>query len=239
MRVDINLASRPYEDSGPLWVRWGGALAGLSLLTLILLYSALSGWADARKDHGLIEQRQQQIAARDLQKAKAEETLNLPANRGTRDRAEFLNDLFLRKAFSWTRVFEDLERVMPARLHVVSIHPDKATDNQLKIKLVVAGESRDRALELVRKMEGSQRFQQTQIEQESTQAGQTPGDNVQFDISALYVPDFGDTDKANGDKTSNDKAGTDQTKNDKTKNDKADTAQGKPGKNTMDKKGTH
>jgi type IV pilus assembly protein PilN len=211
MRVDINLATRPYEDSGPLWLRWGGALAALSLFTLILLYSALSGWAAARKDHGLIEQRQQQIAARDLQKAKAEETLNLPANRGTRDRAEFLNDLFLRKAFSWTKVFEDLERVMPPRLHVVSIHPDKASDNQLKIKLVVAGESRDRALELVRKMEGSQRFRQTQIEQESTQAGQTPGDNVQFDISALYVPDFADTDKADKDKPGMDKTGTAKT----------------------------
>jgi len=211
MRVDINLATRPYEDSGPLWLRWGGALAALSLFTLILLYSALSGWAAARKDHGLIEQRQQQIAARDLQKAKAEETLNLPANRGTRDRAEFLNDLFLRKAFSWTKVFEDLERVMPPRLHVVSIHPDKSSDNQLKIKLVVAGESRDRALELVRKMEGSQRFRQTQIEQESTQAGQTPGDNVQFDISALYVPDFADTDKADKDKPDMDKTGTAKT----------------------------
>jgi len=195
MRVDINLASRPYEDSGPLWARWGGALAALALFTLILLYSGLSGWAAARKDRGLIEQRQEQIAARDQQKAKAEETLNLPANRGTRDRAQFLNDLFLRKAFSWTKVFEDLERVMPPRLHVVSIHPDKASDNQLKIKLVVAGESRDRALELVRKMESSQRFQQTQIDQESTQPGQTPGDNVQFDITALYVPDLGDTDQ--------------------------------------------
>ena len=211
MRVDINLATRPYEDSRPLWLRWGGALAALSLFTLILLYSALSGWAAARKDHGLIEQRQQQIAARDLQKAKAEETLNLPANRGTRDRAEFLNDLFLRKAFSWTKVFEDLERVMPPRLHVVSIHPDKAADNQLKIKLVVAGESRDRALELVRKMEGSQRFRQTQIEQESTQAGQTPGDNVQFDISALYVPDFADADKADKDKPDMDKTGMAKT----------------------------
>jgi type IV pilus assembly protein PilN len=211
MRVDINLATRPYEDSGPLWLRWGGALAALGIFTLILLYSALSGWAAARKDHVLIEQREQQIAARDLQKAKAEATLNLPANRGTRDRAEFLNDLFLRKAFSWTKVFEDLERVMPPRLHVVSIHPDKASDNQLKIKLVVAGESRDRALELVRKMEGSQRFRQTQIEQESTQAGQTPGDNVQFDISALYVPDFADTDNADKDKPDMDKTGTAKT----------------------------
>lgn len=194
MRVDINLASHPYEDAGPLWLRWGGAMAVLALLTLILLYSAFSGWLSARKDRGLIEQREQQIAARDRQKAKAEETLNLAANRGTRDRAQFLNDLFQRKAFSWTRAFEDLERVMPARLHVVSIHPEKA-DNQLQIKLVVAGESRDRALELVRKMENSQRFQQIQIEQESNQTGQTPGDNMQMSISALYVPEFAEADK--------------------------------------------
>ena len=190
MRVDINLASHPYEDSGPLWMRWGGALIAVALLTLILLYSALSGWAAASKDRSLIEQREQQIAARDQQKIEAEQTLNLPANRGTRDRAQFLNDLFLRKAFSWTKLFEDLERVMPPRLHVVSIRPERSSDNQLQIKLVVAGESRDRALELVRKMEGSQRFQQTQIEQESSVAGQVPGDNVQFNISTSYIPDF-------------------------------------------------
>jgi len=194
MRIDINLASHPYEDAGPLWLRWGGALAAVAVLTLILLYSALSGWASARSDRNLIEQREQQIAARDQQKVKAEETLNLPANRGTRDRAQFLNDLFLRKAFSWTKLFEDMERVMPPRLHVVSIRPERTLDNQLEIKIVVAGASRDRAIELVKKMETSQRFQQTQIEQESSGTGQTPGDNVQFDISTMYVPDI-DTEK--------------------------------------------
>jgi type IV pilus assembly protein PilN len=198
MRIDINLASRPYEDAGPLWLRWGGALAGLGLLTLILLYMALSGFLLARKDRSLIQQREEQIAARDQQKAQAEEILSLPANRGTRDRAQFLNDLFQRKSFSWTKVFSDLERVMPPRLHVVSIQPVKGTDNQLQIKLVVAGESRDRAIDLVRKMEGSQRFQQTQIEAESSQTTSIPGDNVRFDISALYIPETAE-DKKGGD----------------------------------------
>jgi len=195
MRVDINLASHPYEDSGSLWFRWGGAVAVLGLFTLILLYSTLAGWAAARKDRSLIAQREEQIAVRDQEKARAEAVLNLPENRATRDRSQFLNDLFLRKAFSWTKVFEDLERVMPARLHLVSIQPAMAPGNQLAIKMVVAGESRERALELVRKMESSQRFQQTQIEQEQSQTGITPGDNVQFDISAVYVPELADADK--------------------------------------------
>jgi len=190
MRVDINLATRPYEDPGSLWMRWGGALAVLGLLTLVLLYSVLAGWLGARKDRSLIAQREEQIAARDQEKAKAEAILNLPENRSTRDRSQFLNDLFRRKAFSWTQVFEDLERLMPARLHLVSIQPAMTPRDQLEIKMVVAGESRERALELVRKMESSQHFQQTQIQQESSVRGQVAGDNVQFDISAVYVPEL-------------------------------------------------
>jgi type IV pilus assembly protein PilN len=190
MRVEINLATQVYRDSGPVWLRWGGALAALALFTLILLYSVLSGWSAARKDRSLMAQREQQIADREREKTKAEATLNLPENRSLRDRSQYLNELFQRKAFSWTKVFEELERVMPARLHVVSIQPAMAPDNQLEIKLVVAGESRERAQELVRKMEGSARFRQTHIEQESAQQGQAPGDSVQFNISALYVPEM-------------------------------------------------
>jgi hypothetical protein len=64
-----------------------------------------------------------------------------------------------------------------------------SADNGLEIKLVVAGDSREQALDLVRKMEGSKRFKQTQIESERSEATATSnGDRVQFDISALYVP---------------------------------------------------
>ena len=189
MRVDINLASQPYQDARRFWLRWGGALAALGLLTLILLYSALTGWVSARKDRDLIRQREAQIAARDQEKAQAEALLSRPENRSTRDRSQFLNDQFQRKSFSWTKVFEDLERVMPPRLHVVSIRPEMGSDAGLNIKLVVAGESRERALDLVRKMEASQRFQQTRIDQERSELGQAAGDNVQFDISAVYVPE--------------------------------------------------
>jgi type IV pilus assembly protein PilN len=195
MRVDINLATQPYQDARQFWLRWGGALVALGLLTLILVYSALTGWVSARKDRDLIRQREAQIAARAQEKTQAEALLNRAENRSTRDRSQFLNELFQRKAFSWTKVFEDLERVMPPRLHVVSIRPEMGSEAELNIKLVVAGESRERALDLVRKMEASQRFQQTRIDQERTESGQAPGDNVQFDINAVYVPEGQSTSK--------------------------------------------
>ena len=198
MRIDINLATRPYEDSRRFWTYWGTGLALLALLTLLLGYLAVSGLLQASRERAKMADLQRQLAAYDAEKSNAEAMLSRPENRVVRDRSRFLNDLFLRKAFSWTKVFEDLERVMPAHLHVVSIHPDMSKDNNLEIKLIVAGESREQALDLVRKMEGSKRFKQTQIESERSETEPSNGDRVHFDISALYIPSAEATEASGG-----------------------------------------
>jgi hypothetical protein len=189
MRLDINLATHPYEDPGGFWLRWGGALAGLFILTVVLVYSAAAGWHTASGDRALIRAREQQIADREREQQNAQTLLNRPENQAVRDRSQFLNDAFERKGFSWTKVFEDLEQVMPARLHVVSIHPETSPDHPLALTLMVAGESQERALELMRNMENSRHFRQTQVLGVVNATSSVPGDNVQFNISSLYVPE--------------------------------------------------
>jgi hypothetical protein len=188
MRLDINLATRPYEDARQFWLRWGSGLAALGILTLALLALTASGWYNARMDRKKINDLKAQIAERDKERADAEAVLGRPENRAIRDKSHYLNFLIARKAFSWTKAFEDLEKVMPARLHLVSIKPELNEENQLAIKMEVGGDSRDHALELVRRMETSTRFRQTRIDQEIQQNGQPNGDTVKFDITALYSP---------------------------------------------------
>src|SRR5215469_1337712 len=166
MRIDINLASQPYQDSRQFWMYWGTGLALLVLTTALLLYLAVTGFMRAGQDREQMASLQAKIRSFDQEQSQAEAILNQPQNRTMREQSRFLNDLFQRKAFSWTRVFEDLEQVMPAHLHVVSIHPDVKADNDAEIKLTVGGDSRDQALDLVKKMEGSKRFKQTRIETE-------------------------------------------------------------------------
>ena len=135
MRLDINLASQPYEDARQFWMRWGTALVAVSVLTLVLLTITVTGWFAARRDHAKIAQLRASIAQRDAKRQQAEQFLARPENRSTRDQSQFLNELIERKSFSWTRVLEDLEKVMPARVHLVSIHPELDDDNQLKLKM--------------------------------------------------------------------------------------------------------
>lgn len=187
MRLDINLATRRYEDARQFWILWGTALGALGILTLFLLATTISGWYDARLDHRRISELRQKIAERDQERADAEALLGRPENRTIRDKSQYLNELIARKAFSWTRAFEDLERVMPPRIHLVSIQPELNADNQLAIKMVVAGDSPDRAIELVRRMEASQHFRETRIGSQNNNAQQS-GDSVEFEITAFYVP---------------------------------------------------
>src|SRR5215475_5179525 len=190
MRLDINLATHRYEDAGQFWIRWGAGLGLLAIGTLALLAITISGFIDAHSDHKKIADLQAKIAERDEERTRAETLLNQPQNRSMRDRSQYLNELITRKAFSWTKAFMDLEKVMPPKVHVVSIAPELNEDNQLAIKMVVAGESSDRAIELVRRMEGSQHFRETRIDSQQTnpQGPGQGGDVVNTVISALYVP---------------------------------------------------
>jgi type IV pilus assembly protein PilN len=188
MRIDINLASQPYEDARQFWLRWGTALAAVAVLTLALLAGTVTGWLNARRDRAKIADLRTRIAQRDETRRQPEDFLNRPENRATRDASQLINELIERKAFSWTRVLEDLEKVMPARTHLVSIRPELDEDNQLALKMVVAGDSRERGIELERRMEESRHFARTRISDERYQQTNT-GDNAQMDIVAIYVPE--------------------------------------------------
>ena len=188
MRIDINLATRPYEDSRQFWTYWGTGLALLALTTALLVFMAVTGYVRAGHDRQQIAKLEAEIAKYDQEKTAAEAILNQPQNRELREQSQFLNQLFERKAFSWTRVFEDLEQVMPAHLHLISIHPESA-DNGVQIKLIVGGDSQVQALDLVRKMENSKHFKQTRIDSVGFASDQSPtNDRVTFAIEAAYTP---------------------------------------------------
>ena len=191
MRLDINLATRPYEDAREFWTRWGLGVGLLGLLTLLLLGLAVRGWTNAGRDRHNIAQLQDQIAERDHERATAQAFLDMSVNRSTRDQSQFLNGLIQRKAFSWTRVFEDLERVMPVNLHVVSLRPELNEQNQMQLDMKVAGDTRAAAVELVHRMEGSRYFQGAQLVSES-QGGSETGSGVVASVVSIYVPDLTD-----------------------------------------------
>ena len=196
MRININLASNPYEAAQEYTRRMGLLVAGLAVLTVGLLGYILYQRSHTRDIDRQITAARQEIAGLDAEKAKAQATLNQPQNRLIADQSQFLNNMFVRKALSWTRVFTEMERLMPPNIHVVSMKPEFNRDNQLVLHVMVATSVRDKAVELVKSMEKSPHFHSPQVAAETTLAESAAGGNIQFDIAAVYVPFVDDSDAA-------------------------------------------
>ncbi len=186
MRTRINLATQPYEDARRFYLQRGGLLLLLAVIAAVLVSLGVRSYHASRDIARKVAQERRQIAEIDRERAAAEAILNRPENRDVRDRSRFLNALIVRKAFSWTQVFSDLEKIVPPRVRIVSIRPDVNTSNQLEIHLEAIGDSREKAIELVRRMEESPTFREPQVRVERPETGPAPG--VAFTIVAQYVP---------------------------------------------------
>lgn len=189
MRFEINLASQPYENVRRFLLAWGLVLALAVVFTGALIYVAAASLRTSYHTRRLIASERQKLEHLEEQEKADLAVLNRPENRDVRDKSRLINSLIRRKQFSWTLIFSDLERIMPSRLHVVSIRPQLDVDNQLEVRLLVAGESREKAIELVQKMEQSKSFRRAQVLSESNRLEGGLGEAVQFEISALYVPE--------------------------------------------------
>ena len=210
MRININLASNPYEAAREYTRRMGLLVGGLAVLALALLGYILYQRSRTRDIDWKIATARQELAGLDMEKAQAQATLNQPQNREVVDQSQFLNKLFARKALSWTKVFTEMERLMPPNIHVVSMKPEFNHDDQLVLHVVVATPSRDNAVELVKRMEKSPHFHSAQVEAENTLgegASGPAGGNIQFDIAAVYVP-FADDSDSTTEETPDKKTGT-------------------------------
>jgi hypothetical protein len=160
----------------------------LALLTIGLCWYTVRAWRQTRSARGQVAQVQSEIEKLDRQREAGIALLNQPQNRDVANQAAFLNALIARRSFSWTQLFMELEQIMPSRLHVTSIAPTLNKSNQIEIHMLVGGDARDQALELVRRLEDSHSFRQPALRAETFGQNSPSGDRVQFDISLVYVP---------------------------------------------------
>ena len=211
MRVSVNLATRPFIELRPLFAR-----LRLAMIALVVVALGLGVWlhflnAEAQVAQAKMDALKAKTMAFQQEKQRNEARMHQPQNMAVLQRSQFLNDVFARKSFSWTAVMMDLEKVLPPGVQVTSIEPSITKEGDVNIRLRVSGD-RDRAVELVRNLETSQRFLSPRLANEAaqTQEGSSRGAGapqvapgaVEFDILSGYNPLTPKVEKAATDKDS-------------------------------------
>src|ERR1700722_7414772 len=113
MRIPINLASEPFRHDRPMLVASGACAVVLTALLGLMVFLIFSGRARARDNRVGVAQLSAQLDAASLEQVQIAQTLRQPANAEVFQRSLLLNALVERKSISWTRIFADLESVMP------------------------------------------------------------------------------------------------------------------------------
>jgi type IV pilus assembly protein PilN len=185
MRVRLNLATKPLETHRRFFVFSGAAGALTFILFLALAWHAYSvRKADAafrlQADNAL-----HRIDALTAERQELERFFSEPSNDQLHDRATFINTILDARSFNWTRMFMDLERVLPGGVRVLSIEP-KQLNGQAAVKLIVGASSEEEQQKFLRALEQSGTFSHLQLANVRPPHQDSTGDLVILELTVIY-----------------------------------------------------
>jgi hypothetical protein len=162
--IAINIASQPLRRTRAQNAALALICAGLTFSLLVLITLILHARVQAA---GLRRVINSEIA--ELQRLQREQTqfsavLAKPENAGVFSTSVFLNEVIARRAVSWTRVFKDLETVMPADMRLMGIRlpqvaaEDSSGANRVQLDMLVGTLRPEAVIDLLKHLQTSSLF---------------------------------------------------------------------------------
>jgi type IV pilus assembly protein PilN len=165
----INLASQPFRRERAQNIVLALVCVGLvcsSLLGLSLIFSARRHAEDIRREISTEQA--------ELQKLRQDEGgfaafLAKPDNSDVFSRNVFLNELIARRAVSWTVVFRDLEKTLPANMRLEGLRlpqvsgQDSTGTNRVLLDMIVGTAQPETFIELLKRLQQSPLFGAAQV----------------------------------------------------------------------------
>ena len=159
MRVPINLASEPFRRERAAIIVATAISAALLVLLGVQGLMILSARDNAAANRHMVATMQQQLSAASAEQAKAEAVLRQPMNAEVLQQSVLLNALVERKAISWSRLFADIEGVLPPNVRLVQVRlPQINSRNEVTLDMEVGARAASDAIAFTKRLEESKLF---------------------------------------------------------------------------------
>lgn len=163
VHLPLNLASEPFHRDRPILVAsalTAALLLGVLALQIAIVVQQRELAAGSRAEMASIDAGLRAAAS---EQARLEAQLRQPDNAAVLDRSALFNALILRKSISWTRLFSDLETVMPGNVRLINVRPYLTAANEVQLDMVVGAQSPEPVIELLKRLERSPAFGATSL----------------------------------------------------------------------------
>lgn len=183
-RLEINISTRPFRNDRLYFGLVGLFCFGLFLLTAFNFWRLLDNRLAARR----IEK---EIRLTEAETARIRALLDDPERRFSRGQekeasvyAGFINGIIARRNFSWTLLFNELERVTPHGVRVSSVSPTFREDRVNLVMNCVGKDLEKDVLAFIQLLDESPSFANAFMGGETKEAGGT----YQFPLMVDYYP---------------------------------------------------
>ena len=184
-RACINLASEPFRRDRPALLASAAASLLLIVALAVLISLAATERGRAAETSRAIERLRAQLRTLTAEQARLEGALRHRENAEVLERSRFLNGLLQRKGISWTKIFDDLEKVMPHNVRLFAVRPQANPQNQIYLDMVVGAESGPPVVEMLKRLEAAPEFGDTYIH--STQPPSPSEPLVRYRVTVNYA----------------------------------------------------
>src|SRR5215469_2530077 len=186
MKTKFNLATAPLENNRR-FIAASSLLGAVALAAMLLLaLHAVHARRANREMRTEIDRSQEKIRLALRQQESLRNTFKTPQAVEALKRSQFLNGLIEARTFPWTKMFADLEQILPPGVRVTSISPQMDKDGQVKVVLTVSAVNDEQALKFLNSMDASAVFSQVHVTQESHGQKERNMDRVQVNLEAHY-----------------------------------------------------
>jgi Tfp pilus assembly protein PilN len=159
MRIPINLASDPFRRDRPMLVASAACAVVLLLLVAGQIFLILGARSSARDVRVSVEQLDRRLRSINAEQARLEQTLRQPENSSVLERSLLLNSLVQRKSISWTKIFADLESVMPDNVKLIQIRlPQITTQQEVLLDMTVGSQEGPPVIDFLKRLQDSPLF---------------------------------------------------------------------------------
>jgi Tfp pilus assembly protein PilN len=159
MRIPINLASEPFRKDRPMVVASSALAVVLAGLLVVQGYLILSERTRMRETRGEIARLSDQADKMAREQAQLDGVLRQPANAEVLERSLLLNALVERKSISWTRIFSDLEGVVPYNVRLIQVRlPQINSRNEVSLDMTVGAMDPGSVIQFIKRLEASPLF---------------------------------------------------------------------------------
>ena len=186
MRIPINLASEPFRRDRPILVASGACAIALLVLLGVLIFLVMGERREARSGRVAVAKLSDQLHTVNAEQARLDQTLRQPANAQVLERSLLLNTLIQRKSISWTKIFADLESVMPLNVRLIQVRlPQVTSRSEVLLDMTVGSQEPLPVIDFLKRLQGSPLFGPPTVHTSAPPTQNQP--LYQFRLSVTYA----------------------------------------------------